>query len=68
MKNSVPNGLKEIAKKVLACPEMLRENMKLIMDNVSDKRFLDSWKGAFVTTEFTAETREEVPRELKRLL
>jgi hypothetical protein len=67
-KNGVPNDLKEIAKKALAHPEMLRENMKLIIDDVSDRRFLDSWKGTFVATEFTEKTREEVLKELKKLL
>jgi len=67
-KNGIPNGLKEIAKKALAHPEILRKNMKLIIDDISDKRFLDSWKGTFVTTEFTEKTREEVLKELKKLL
>lgn len=66
-KNSIPNDLKERAKKALANPEILKKNMKLIIDYISDKRFLDSWKGTFVTTEFTEKTREEVLKELKKL-
>jgi hypothetical protein len=67
-KNGVPNDLKERAKKAIAHPEILEKNMKLIIDDISDKRFLDSWKGTFVTTEFTEKTREEVLKELKKLL
>lgn len=67
-KNGIPNGLKERAKRALAYPEILKKNMALIIDDISDKRFLDSWKGTFVTTEFTEKTREEVLKELKKLL
>lgn len=61
-KNGIPNGLKE-AKKALAHPEILRKNTKLIIDNISDKRVLDSWKGTFVTTEFIEKTIEEVLKD-----
>ena len=67
-KNGIPDDLKERAKKALAHPEILEKNMKLITDDILDKRFLDSWKGAFVTTEFTEKTKEEVLKELKKLL
>ena len=67
-KNGVPNGLKQRAKKALAHPEILKKNMALIIDDISDKRFLDSWKGTFVTTEFTEKTREEILKELKKIL
>jgi len=46
----------------------LERNLKLILYDVSDKRFLDSWKGTFVTTEFTEKTKEEVLKKLKQLL
>ena len=67
-KNNIPEDLKQRAKKALAHPEILEKNMKLIIDDISDKKFLDSWKGTFVTTEFTERTREEVLKELKKLL
>ena len=67
-KNGVPDGLKQRAKKALAHPEILKKNMALIIDDISDKRFLDSWKGTFVTTEFTEKTREEILKELKKIL
>jgi hypothetical protein len=67
-KNGIPEGLKERARKVLAYPEILEKNLKLIIEDISDKRFLNSWKGTFVTTEFTDKTKEEVLKELKKLL
>jgi len=66
-KNGIPDDLKEKAKKALAHPEILEKNMQLIIDDISDKRFLDSWKGTFVTTEFTERTKEQVLKELKKL-
>jgi hypothetical protein len=66
-KNNIPEDLKQRAKKALAHPEILEKNIKLIIDDISDKRFLDSWKGTFVTTEFTERTGEEVLKELKKL-
>ena len=65
-KNGIPDDLEEGAKKKLAHPEIIKKNLKLIIEDISDKRFLDSWKGTFITTEFDEETKEKVLRELKR--
>ena len=67
-KNGTPDDLKGRARKALAHHEILERNMKPIIDNISDKRFLDSWKGTFVTSEFTEKTKGEVLKELKKLL
>lgn len=67
-KNGIPEDLKVRAKEALAHPEILEKNMKSIIDDISDKRFLDSWKGTFVTTEFTEKAKEQVLKELKRIL
>jgi len=66
-KNDIPDNLKEEAKKKLAHPEIIKKNLKLVQKDISDKRFLDSWKGTFVTTEFTEKTKEEVLKKLKKL-
>jgi hypothetical protein len=66
-KNSIPDNIKEEAKKKLAHPEIIKKNLKLVLNDISDKRFLDSWKGTFVTTEFTEKTKEEVLKKLKKL-
>jgi len=67
-KNDIPDNLEEEAKKKLAHPEIIEKNLKLIQKDISDKRFLDSWKGTFVTTGFTEKTKEEVLKKLKKLL
>jgi hypothetical protein len=67
-KDGIPDDLEERAKKVLAHPDILEKNLKLIINHVSDERFLDSWKGTFVTTEFTEKTKEKVLKELKKLV
>jgi hypothetical protein len=67
-KNGIPDDMAERAKKALAHPEIIRKNLKLIITDISDKRFLDSWKGTFVTTEFTERTKEQVLKELKKLV
>ena len=66
-KNGVPDDLKQEAKKTLSHPEIIEENLKLIISDISDKRFLDSWKGTFITTEFTEKTKEEVLKKLQKL-
>jgi len=53
---------------MLGHPEILEKKLKLIIEDISDRRFLDSWKGTFITTEFTEKTKEEVLKELKKLL
>ena len=67
-KNGIPDDLEERAKKTLAHPEILEKNLELIITDISDKRFLDSWKGTFVTTEFTEKIEEQILKELKKLL
>lgn len=67
-RNGIPDDTEERSKTALAHQEIIRKNLKLIITDISDKRFLDSWKGTFVTTEFTEKTKEEVLRELRKLL
>jgi hypothetical protein len=67
-KNGIPENLKGRAKKMLGYPEILKNNLELAIKDISDKRFLDSWKGTFVTTEFSEKTKEEVLKELRSLL
>lgn len=66
-KNGIPGDIEERAKETLAHPEILKKNLKIIIADISDKRFLDSWKGTFVTTEFTEKTKEDVLKKLKML-
>jgi len=66
-KNGIPEGLERRARKMLAHPDILKKNLELIIKIILDRRFLDSWKGTFVTTEFTEKTKEKALEELKKL-
>jgi hypothetical protein len=66
-KNDIPSNLEVEARKELAHPEIVEKNLEFIQKDISDKRFVDSWRGTFVTTEFTDKTKEEVLRKLKKL-
>ncbi|MDR2719833.1 MAG: nucleotidyltransferase, partial [Nitrososphaerota archaeon] len=66
-KRGIPENLRIQAKKMLAYPEVIDKNLPLIISDVADKRFLDSWKGTFVTTEFTELIKENVISALKKL-
>ncbi|MCW4017784.1 MAG: hypothetical protein NWF00_03770 [Candidatus Bathyarchaeota archaeon] len=61
------NDLKEESAKTLAYPEIIEQNLPLIVSDIADRRFLDSLKGTFVTTEFTEKTKEEVLDKLRDL-
>jgi hypothetical protein len=67
-KKGIPDDLKEMANKALAYPGIMEKSLKLIITDISDKRFLDSWRGTFVTKEFTEETKEHILKKLKKLL
>jgi len=65
-KNGVPENLRRRSKKMLAHSEIINKNLEFVIKIISDRRFLDSWKGTFVTTEFTEKTKEEVLKKLKK--
>ena len=66
-KNGIPDDVKDRAREEFAHPEIMEKNMQLIIDDISNRRFLDSWKGTFVTTKFTEMTKEQVLKELEKL-
>ena len=67
-KNGIPDDLEEESKEDTSSSRNNKEESETdSLTDISDKRFLDSWKGTFVTTEFTEKTKEEVLKELKKL-
>lgn len=66
--NGIPNDFKAEAEETLAHPEIIKKNLPLIMSDIGDERFLDSWKGTFATKEFTETAKERVLKELKLAL
>jgi hypothetical protein len=48
-------------------PEQIAGKLETIISDVFDTRFLDSWRGTFITEEFVEEDKGQVLRELRRL-
>lgn len=59
--------LTERVGKIVSESERLTGKMDRIVADVSDPRFLDSWRGTFITEEFTEKDKERVLKELRRL-
>jgi hypothetical protein len=55
------------AREVVNEPTILRDKLKLILQDISDSRFVDSWRGTFVTREFGERERKKVLKELRQL-
>ena len=55
------------AKEAVKAPRILRDKLKVILDDVSDPRFVESWRGTFITEEFTEKDKEQILSELRQL-
>jgi hypothetical protein len=68
-KNDVPSGIEKRIRKILPVPEIFYENLKnQIIPDISDVRFINSWHGTFISTEFTDDDKNSILRRLKGLL
>ena len=68
-KNGIPEGLTQRIGEVLPYPEVFEEKIrKSVLPVIRDKRFLHSWGGMFVTTDFDGETKERIIEQLSKLL
>lgn len=68
-KNGIPEGLKERVNEVMPCPEVYKEKLRRsILPLMKDKRFLHSWRGTFMATEFNGEVKEQIIEQLSKLL
>ncbi|MEM2865231.1 MAG: nucleotidyl transferase AbiEii/AbiGii toxin family protein [Candidatus Bathyarchaeia archaeon] len=67
-KNGLPEGLKERIEEVMPYPEVFREKLReSILPMIRDKRFLHSWRGTFMTTEFNEDVKTQVIQQLTKL-
>ncbi len=67
-KNGMPESVKKKAKELLPYPQVFDKNLKdVIIPHISDKRFVNSWRGMFITTEFSEKDKIEVLGGLKEL-
>ena len=67
-KNGVPEKFKSRASEIVKSKDLFEKNIKEIIQTLSDKRFLESWRGIFIVREFTEEDKQKVISELKRLV
>jgi hypothetical protein len=64
-KNDIPKNIKTRLKEILPYPEIFFKNInEIVMPAISDKRFVNSWRGTYITTEFTEEDKIEVIKKL----
>ncbi|MBI4528078.1 MAG: nucleotidyl transferase AbiEii/AbiGii toxin family protein [Deltaproteobacteria bacterium] len=68
-KNGIPTDLETRAAKLRLSPEVVKKDLRnIIAPALEDRRFLHSWRGMFITKDFTEETKEEVLRQLRQLM
>ncbi|MEW5936480.1 MAG: DUF6036 family nucleotidyltransferase [Candidatus Thermoplasmatota archaeon] len=68
LKSGVPDCIDKRIKEILPYPDIFTKNIHdVIISQVSHKRFVDSWRGTFVTSEFDEERKHRVLRELRIL-
>ena len=67
-KNGTPKGIKKRLS-VLNDPAIFARNLEQkIIPDIKNKLFLNSWKGTFITNEFTEHDQKKVVKELEGLL
>ena len=64
-KNDVPETLNTRLKEILPFPDIFFKSInEIVVPAISDKRFVNSWRGTYITTEFTEENKIEVLKKL----
>lgn len=64
----IPENIKSRVKKILPYPDILSENLKQAITDISNKRFVDSWRGTFISTDFNESAKQKILEELQKLL
>jgi hypothetical protein len=64
-KNDIPEDIGARLKETLPYPDIFFKNIdEIVVPAISDERFINSWRGTYITTEFTEESKIEVLRKL----
>lgn len=66
-KKGLPDRLKSRASEIVKSHALFADNIKDIVQTISDRRFVTSWRGTFVTKDFTEEAQQKVVEALKAL-
>jgi hypothetical protein len=68
-KNDVPEGIKKRIRKILPYQNIFHEKLrKQVIPDIADDRFINSWHGTFISTEFTDDDKDKVLKRLRELL
>ena len=68
-KNGTPTGIEKRIKKILPYHTIFHEKLNdQIIPDIADIRFIHSWHGTFISTEFTDEDKNDVLAKLNKLL
>jgi hypothetical protein len=67
-KNDIPDGIKKLIRKILPYQNIFQKKLKSqIIPDIADIRFINSWHGTFISTEFTDDDKKIVINKLKNL-
>lgn len=68
-KNGLPSKLVDRVKQILPHTEVIGNNIRdMVLPVISDKRFVHSWRGTFVTTDFDEPQRRQAVDRLTELM
>jgi len=68
-KNGVPSQIRKRAKEILPDTKVFDDYLReTIIPEISDERFVNSWRGMFLTSEFNEDVKREVINQLRSLL
>lgn len=62
-----PQSLVQRASEAVSWPGQLTGNLDVVLQDLSEARFLDSWRGTYLTEEFTEVDKKTVQNKLVRL-
>lgn len=68
-KNGIPRQIRERAKEILPDAKVFDDNLrKIVLPEISDERFVNSWRGMFLTSDFNEDVKHEVIDKIHSLL
>jgi hypothetical protein len=68
-KNGIPSQIHKRAKKILPDPKVFDDNLrKIVIPQISDERFVNSWRGTFLAPEFNDDIKRRVINQLRSIV
>lgn len=65
--NGMPKGIKRRVRQLMPYPDLFSKKIELLLPIIEDKRFLHSWRGTFIATDFDEDAKKRVIEELSKL-